>query len=107
MITTHYITNKEILAKVNAVYEKYPAKVANCALNYMECNQEPILPEEVYEMFKREVTPTFGYFLMFVRPTNPEHVKTVCEFVAKHPELYEDYDDVFTPVTMIVVNPEY
>lgn len=107
MITTHYITNKNVLNAVNAVYAKYPPKVANMALNYMECNNEPILPEEVYEMFKREMTPTFGLYLMFVDPTNPEHVKTVCEFVAKHKELYEECSDVFKPVTMIVVNPDY
>lgn len=106
MITTHYITNKNILNAVNAVYEKYPPKVANCALNYMECNNEPILPEEVYEMFKRE-TPEFGIYLMFVDPTNSEHVKTVCEFVSRHKELYETCPEKFEPVTMIVKNPEY
>ena len=107
MITTHRISNKEILANVNAVYAKYPAKVANRALGYMKCNQEPILSDEEYEMFGREVTPTFGISLMFVDPTNPEHVKTVCDFVAKHPELYEQCSETFEPLTVIKKNPEW
>lgn len=104
MITTHWITNKKVLADVNSVYAKYPAKVANRALGYMECNNMPILPNVLYETFLRE-TPDFGIDLLFVNPTIPEHVETVCKFVANHPELYKTCSDIFEPVTIIKVNP--
>lgn len=104
MITPHWITDKKVLAEVNAVYLKYPAKVANRALNYMECNNMPILSNDLYDTFLRETTD-FGIDLLFVNPTNPKHVEVVCKFVLNHPELCKNSSDVFEPVTMIKVNP--
>lgn len=106
MITTHYITNSKVLNAINAVYSEYPAKIANTALRIMMHNNEPLLPEEWYERFSKEFA-NFGYGLMFLNPTKPEHVRVACEFCKKHPEFCEGAKCVFNPVTMIKINPDY
>lgn len=102
----------EVLAKVNAVYQRYPAEVAHIAFSILASSQTPVLDQKMEDLYMKEVWQPGLNSLMFVEPTDPADVERVCEFVQRHldEELFSGYKknyDKFEPLKSISLNPQW